>query len=81
MVSIAKCYTHGAATQVLAAARASNGRIIEEYGVMATEVGKVSHSGEEVLALKRLIAKCHTDQVGGGGCWLCHQLKRCVANW
>ena len=42
--------------------RASNIRIHEEYQVMMTEVGKVSHTGEEVLALKKLIQKCNVDQ-------------------
>lgn len=29
---------------------------------MTTEVGKVSTSGEQVLALKKYIAKCNQDQ-------------------
>jgi hypothetical protein len=43
-------------------ARSSNIKVNEEYTVMTSEVGKVSSSGEQVLALKKYIAKCNQDQ-------------------
>ncbi|KAF5833108.1 hypothetical protein DUNSADRAFT_10689 [Dunaliella salina] len=48
--------------QLRALNRANNIKINEDYSVMMTEVGKVSHSSEEVLALKRFIQRCAQDQ-------------------
>ncbi|GMH33280.1 hypothetical protein BSKO_01114 [Bryopsis sp. KO-2023] len=40
----------------------SNIRLSETYLDMANQIGKVSHSGEDVLQLKKYIQKCTTDQ-------------------
>lgn len=40
----------------------SNIHLSETYQDMANQVGRVSHSGEEVLQLKKYIQKCLTDQ-------------------
>jgi len=48
--------------QLRALNRANNIKINEDYTVMMSEVGKVSHSSEEVLALKRFIQRCAQDQ-------------------
>lgn len=48
--------------QVRLTARSSNIRIHEEYSLMSGEVMKPCGSGEEVLALKKLIQKSMSDQ-------------------
>ncbi len=47
--------------QVRASGRASNVKVHEEYALMAAEVMKPSHTGEEVLALKKLIQRSVAD--------------------
>ncbi|GLI65190.1 hypothetical protein VaNZ11_008652 [Volvox africanus] len=42
--------------------RVSNIKIHEEYQIMTGEVGKTSNTAEELLALKKYIAKCSQDQ-------------------
>ncbi|KXZ48211.1 DHC-9 protein [Gonium pectorale] len=44
------------------AVRTSNLKIHEEYQIMTGEVGKTSNNAEELLALKKYIAKCSQDQ-------------------
>ncbi|KAL3158235.1 hypothetical protein ABBQ38_010487 [Trebouxia sp. C0009 RCD-2024] len=47
--------------QIQTMARDSNDRICETYTRMAAGIGLVSHSSEEVLALKKEIARCQAE--------------------
>ncbi|KAK9812825.1 hypothetical protein WJX72_004356 [[Myrmecia] bisecta] len=48
--------------QIRATLRSSNERVCECYQEMTTELAKVSHSSEEVLALKKYISRCQSEQ-------------------
>eukprot|EP00878_Enallax_costatus_P013463 GHUV01014078.1.p1 GENE.GHUV01014078.1~~GHUV01014078.1.p1 ORF type:complete len:1340 (+),score=424.03 GHUV01014078.1:252-4271(+) len=61
LIAAAEAAVHDLLDVVCTAARESNLKVFDQYQVMTAEVGKPANSGEEVLALKKLISKCNID--------------------